>query len=320
MDTSKQMPNLMGAAHGAADGNRRILAQLEYGPKAGSRATGPARAWSFDGWTVGLVVLLLTLGGLAWLMHEETITPVTFKRHAEGDRHVKATAAQEPVQAAAKIAENVANAAAGTTTMTATATAVDVMPAARAAAADAMPAAGAAPAAAYADSSDVHAEHPAAIINQPHLAASAPSGTFAVPLASTPSGHRNMASGSPRTAIKIDKAAMAANTAAPHKNIVAARGKSAPAAPNTRPGSSSAAPATNDTDVTLLTALVAHANKPASVAPEPSRDVVERVDGVSTADLLARCKQLGLMEGMLCRSRICSGGWESDPVCRAPAN
>jgi len=317
VDTSKQMPNLMGAAHGAADGNRRILAQLEYGPKAGSRAAGPARAWSFDGWTVGLVLLLLTLGGLAWLMHEETIAPVTFKRHAEGSQDVKVAAAQDTVEAAAKIAENVANAAAGTTM---TATAVDVMPAARAAAADVMSAASAAPAAAYADSSDVHAEHPAAIINQPRLAVSAPSGTFAAPLASTPSGHRNMASGSPRTAIKIDKAAMAANTAAPHKNIVAARGKSAPAAPNTRPGSSSAAPATNDTDVTLLTALVAHANKPASVAPEPSRDVVERVDGVSTADLLARCKQLGLMEGMLCRSRICSGGWESDPVCRAPAN
>jgi len=317
VDTSKQMPNLMGAAHGAADGNRRILAQLEYGPKAGSRATGPARAWSFDGWTVGLVVLLLTLGGLAWLMHEETITPVTFKRHAEGGRHVKATAAQDTVEAAAKIAENVANAAAGTT-MTATA-AVDVMPAARAAA-DAMSAASAAPAAAYADSSDVHAEHPAAIINQPRLAVSAPSGTFAAPLASTPSGHRNMASGSPRTAIKINKAAMAADTAAPRKNIVAARGKSAPAVPNTRPGFSSAAPATSDTDVTLLTALVAHANKPASVAPQPNRDVVERVDGVSTADLLARCKQLGLMEGMLCRSRICSSPWESDPACRVPSN
>ena len=316
MDTSKQMPNLVGAAHGAANGNRRILAQLEHGPKAGSRATSPARDWSFDGWTVGLVLLLLMLGGVAWLMHEETITPVTFKRHAEGGQDVKATAAQDTVEAAAKIAENVANAAAGTTT----ATAVDAMPAARAAAADVMSAASAAPAAAYADSSDVHAEHPAAIINQPRLAVSAPSGTFAAPLASTPSGHRNMASGSPRTAIKIDKAAMAANTAAPHKNIVAARGKSAPAAPNTRPGSSSAAPATNDTDVTLLTALVAHANKPASVAPEPSRDVVERVDGVSTADLLARCKQLGLMEGMLCRSRICSGPWESDPACRVPSN
>lgn len=314
MDTSKQMPSLMGAAHGAADGNRRILAQLEYGPKAGSRATVPARAWSFDGWTVGLVLLLLMLGGLAWLMHEETITPVTFKRHAEGSRHVKAAAAQDTVEAAAKIAENVANAAAGTTM---TATAVDVMPAARAAAADAMsaaaapmPAAGAAPAAADA----------ATIINQPRLAVSAPFGTFAAPAASTPPGQRNMASASTGTAIKIDKAAMAADKAAPHKSIVAARGNPAPVALNTRPGARPAAPANSDTDVTLLTALVAHANKRASVAPEPSRDVVERLDGVSTADLLARCKQLGLMEGMLCRSRICSGGWESDPACRVPSN
>lgn len=298
MDTSKQMPNLMGAAHGAADGNRRILAQLEYGPKAGSRAAGPARAWSFDGWTVGLVLLLLTLGVLAWLMHEETITPVTFKRHAEGGRHVKATAAQDTVEAAAKIAENVANAAAGTTM---TATAVDVMPAARAAAADAMSAASAAPAAAYADSSDVHAEHPAAIINQPRLAASGPP-------------HRT---GTPTS---INDTGKTANKAGPHKTTIASYGKPAPVAPRVRPGSSPIPPVASDTDVTLLTALVAHANKPASVAPEPSRDVVERVDGVSTADLLARCKQLGLMEGMLCRSRICSGGWESDPVCRAPAN
>ena len=323
MDTSKQMPNLVGAAHGAANGNRRILAQLEHGPKAGSRATSPARAWSFDGWTVGLVLLLLMLGGLAWLMHEETITPVTFKRHAEGDRHVKATAAQDTVEAAAKNAENGANAAAGTTTMTATS--VDVLPAARAAAADVMSAASAAPAAVYADSSDVHAEHPAAIINQPRLAASAPSGTFAVPLSSTSAEQRGMAvaSGPPHrtaTPTRINDTGKTANKAGPHKSTIASYGKPAPVAPRVRPGSGPIPPAASDTDVTLLTALVAHASKPASVAPQPSRDVVERVDGISTADLLARCKQLGLMEGMLCRSRICSGPWESDPVCRVPAN
>jgi hypothetical protein len=76
----------------------------------------------------------------------------------------------------------------------------------------------------------------------------------------------------------------------------------------------------NDTDVALLTALVAHAGKPAVSAPERSRDIVERHDNDSTAELLARCKQLGVIEGMLCRSRICSGRWDSDPVCRAPAH
>jgi hypothetical protein len=81
------------------------------------------------------------------------------------------------------------------------------------------------------------------------------------------------------------------------------------------------APATAaDTDVALLTALVAHAAQPTMVTPERNRDVVERQEGDSTAQLLARCKQLGLIEGMLCRSRICSGRWESDPACRAPSH
>ena len=72
VDTSKQMPDLMGTAHaphGSADGNRRILAHLEHGAQA-----RPARAWDVDGWTVGLVLLLLTMCGIAWLMREETIT------------------------------------------------------------------------------------------------------------------------------------------------------------------------------------------------------------------------------------------------------
>ena len=78
--------------------------------------------------------------------------------------------------------------------------------------------------------------------------------------------------------------------------------------------------ASADTDVTLLTALVAHAGTPAAVTPERSRDVVERREGDSTEALLLRCKQLGLIEGMLCRSRICSGRWDSDAACRAPSH
>lgn len=77
--------------------------------------------------------------------------------------------------------------------------------------------------------------------------------------------------------------------------------------------------APSDTDVTLLAALVAHANHPAVVTAERSRDIVERADGDNTAELLRRCKQLGLIEGMLCRSRICSGRWENDPACRTPS-
>jgi hypothetical protein len=82
----------------------------------------------------------------------------------------------------------------------------------------------------------------------------------------------------------------------------------------------SAGAVSGDTDVALLAALVAHSSQPAVAAPERSRDVVERQPGDSTAQLLARCKQLGMIEGMLCRSRICSGRWEADAACRAPAH
>lgn len=74
-----------------------------------------------------------------------------------------------------------------------------------------------------------------------------------------------------------------------------------------------------DPDVILLAALVAHASPPATVVAQPSRDVVERADIDNTAELLHRCKQLGLIEGMLCRSRICSGRWENEAVCRMPS-
>jgi hypothetical protein len=75
-----------------------------------------------------------------------------------------------------------------------------------------------------------------------------------------------------------------------------------------------------DSDVVLLTALVAHANKqapPLAKAPAPAatdplaggsnRDVVLPKENESTESLLQRCKQLGFIEGMLCRSRICAG-------------
>lgn len=73
--------------------------------------------------------------------------------------------------------------------------------------------------------------------------------------------------------------------------------------------------ATADSDVQLLTALVAHANGLAPDKAAPSRDVVQRKDGDSTANLLQRCKALGPIEGMLCRSRICSGRWDEDAAC-----
>lgn len=116
------------------------------------------------------------------------------------------------------------------------------------------------------------------------------------------------------TAVTAAIANTAAAPASPHKPVAtgrtpAGRAAAAPAPPAQSP---------NDTDVTLLTALVAHAGTPSSVVPERSRDIVERQEGDTTSQLLARCKQLGLIEGMLCRSRICAGHWETDAACRAP--
>lgn len=65
-----------------------------------------------------------------------------------------------------------------------------------------------------------------------------------------------------------------------------------------------------DSDVTLLAAIVAHGQR-----NEQVRDVVLRKDDEDTPGLLQRCRQLGLIEGMLCRARICAGHWDSDPAC-----
>ena len=118
------------------------------------------------------------------------------------------------------------------------------------------------------------------------------------------------------------QAATIVNTAAPPLPSVAATTASArasaprKAAPPARPQGPRPAAAPGDSDVALLTAMVAHAHRQEGTA-KPVRDVVLRrqEQEQETAELLQRCKQLGLIEGMLCRSRICSGRWDSDPAC-----
>lgn len=107
-------------------------------------------------------------------------------------------------------------------------------------------------------------------------------------------------------------AAVAATASAPPKALAPARQAAA------RPQGAKPAAASSDSDVALLTAMVAHAHRQEGMAP-PVRDVVlrrqEPGQEQETAELLQRCQQLGLIEGMLCRSRICSGRWDSDPAC-----
>lgn len=89
-----------------------------------------------------------------------------------------------------------------------------------------------------------------------------------------------------------------------------------------------------ESDVKLLAALVG-STKDVAVPPRKSasangkhgtgnthdskrdRDIVERQSGDSTANLLQRCAKLGLIEGQLCRWRICSGRWDSDTACKS---
>ncbi|WP_425253901.1 hypothetical protein ACPJXG_08080 [Janthinobacterium sp. NFX145] len=120
-------------------------------------------------------------------------------------------------------------------------------------------------------------------------------------------------------AAQAAQAATIVNTAAPPLPEVAAASaprKTPPPARQTaaRPQGTRPAAAPGDSDVTLLTAMVAHAHRQEGTAA-PARDVVLRRQEEETAELLQRCKQLGLIEGMLCRSRICSGRWDSDPAC-----
>lgn len=309
VDTSKRKPDLMGTSSAQTDGAKRILAHLEHGARLPSSKPARAASWAIDGWTVGLGLLLLAMCGIAWIMHERSAPSGGFKASYSSTRtSPRYERPTENIQASTR-AEN-----------------------------------------AHVDPGEVivePAELPAAIVNDPAPlqvqsrneiqaiteATTAPRAMepagYMLPaaVAGTPTpGPATLPAQAPRVASVGTTYPKPASTSAISKYSGATTTNTASAAtPRTTAATAAAsrgktaAPA-NDTDVALLTALVAHAGKPAVVAPERSRDIVERREGDSTAELLARCKQLGLIEGMLCRSRICSGRWESDATCRAPAN
>ncbi|MGK5010317.1 hypothetical protein [Janthinobacterium sp. MDB2-8] len=120
--------------------------------------------------------------------------------------------------------------------------------------------------------------------------------------------------GPPLPAAASATASAGGSAGAPRKAPLPARQAAA------RPQESRPAAAPGDSDVALLTAMVAHAHRQEGTA-KPVRDVVlrrleqEQRQEQETAELLRRCQQLGMIEGMLCRSRICSGRWDSDPAC-----
>ncbi|MET0264379.1 MAG: hypothetical protein ABW202_02090 [Duganella sp.] len=266
MDTSKQMPDLGAATQSDGDQRRRILAQLEHGPRvANATAVTSAsnmRRWSVDGWTVGLVLLLLFMGSTAWLLQDQAHAPPRWKSQS-----ARSQAAPGPETAAASPHSTSATPAEGTRHAAQAAVII----------------------------SDPASAQTAAYTRAPAAPAADPINPISATIKSTATKPPSHSAGSSRTP----------STAA----------ATAPKPAKTPQKSTSGA----DTDVALLSALVAHAGKPAKVSPARSRDVVEADNGEATASLLARCQQLGPIEGMLCRSRICADRWDADPACRVPA-
>ncbi|WP_374359922.1 hypothetical protein [Pseudoduganella danionis] len=122
-------------------------------------------------------------------------------------------------------------------------------------------------------------------------------------------------------AADVPQAAVAAAAApqTPHHEKGPLHKSLRPASPHAPLATSAPAEAGADRDAALLAALVAHGSAGRTSAALVNRDIVERQASDSTQHLLQRCQQLGMIEGMLCRSRICAGRWDSDQACRQPA-
>lgn len=290
MDTSNQKPDLTVPVRGSSEGGKRILASLEYGGRLPGKLARVTR-WPLDGWTVGMSLAVLLMAVLAWMSRESATR--TEARAALGDTVARSEngPAAAPVPGVASIRQP---AAAATLSDSSTPAAPD------------------------------HAPSAATIVSLPE----SPRPTSTTQASTATRSHQAVAAASATTSTSATTtaAAPARATAGAAPIAVASSGRStgvtaSAATRNAGTSASATRPATApDTDVALLTALVAHSGTPTNVTPERSRDVVLRQEGEGTTLLLARCKQLGLIEGMLCRSRICSGQWESDPACRAPSH
>lgn len=298
MDASKQKPSLLQApANGNwADQNKRILAALEHGglPLPADRA----RRRHLDSLTVGLGVGLLLMSVMAWMVYDNAKSPALRLQDAAISVRTVAELAPPGAPAATVEANQAASIVTEPSALERTLTHLPAPPTATA------------------------AQNSGTLKTTP-LRSTATSSTKLAPTA-TPQPATLSESPSP-TLSATSAATLAATPTAPTTALPTHAPERAPAAAMSTPAPRHVALANppanpNDTDVTLLTALVAHANSSTVVVPERTRDVVDRQDGASTESLLARCKLLGTIEGMLCRSRICAGRWDSDAACRAPSH
>lgn len=317
MDASNQRPNLLskGAVGNGNSGGQRILASLEHGGAV--LAPNRLARLQLNGWTLALLALLSILSVLAWMTHRDGAAPL---------RHALPLSARAPANAGAT-RPPVADLANRTAPAAIINEPGNTLPVAKGNERN------------YERSGELNNEpvvdiaRPDKLVGRPANKAATPAGRadYIVAKAANAADNTGNAMHSPAatSAARTSKAGASKPTPAPSdagRNLAdstGARDNSRPppqvkkaATPSFQPSTALSA----DTDVTLLTALVAHASQPTMVVAENSRDVVERKDGDATAGLLQRCKQLGQIEGMLCRSRICSGRWDNDQACRAPSH
>jgi hypothetical protein len=290
------MPSLLArdpaSAAPAADAPVRILSDID------GAATGKRGKW---GWAVAVAVPVLAVA--YWL--------ATFDAVPNASVQVAAVSSPDPAAESpapqAKPASPVpapASTVGGTPAPTATDTAAPAAPVA-------VPAEPVSSAAVI---------EPAASSPFDALQSSAKEEAVAVPPASPPVADK--------PAAKAHAAKTEPSKAVAHKSAAKSTAAKPSDKPKTKTADSKPAPAktkSGNANVDLMEALVVHVGaRPATPAragkPEPrdpKTDIVMRDPNVSTAELIKRCRSLGVLEGELCRVRICSGQWGKDAACPA---
>ncbi|HEV7815136.1 MAG TPA: hypothetical protein VGP06_08580 [Janthinobacterium sp.] len=272
-------PDLLGKTSAALPDSSRILANLEHDD--GRMAAAAPAPYRLGRTAMSAAILLLLTGALGWISWQNATAPGA----GANGLPASALARMESRRALPAIAPDAPMPAVGAP--------ADV--------------AGQKAAAAI-----VNESMPAApLATSPAAMPQAPDATLAPPRSSLAHG-----SG----ALSLPPARAPAIAAAASRPAASAKNEPAPARAKQTPAPSGTTASAADSDVALLTALVAHANNQTlPAAPEgrsaANRDVVQSKESETTESLLQRCKQLGLIEGMLCHSRICSGRWDSEAAC-----
>jgi hypothetical protein len=155
----------------------------------------------------------------------------------------------------------------------------------------------------------------AAIVNQPLPAIAPPRRKqAAVAAAASPAVIAAQPTAPASGTAQLRQGRLASQAPSPPRS--ATRSAALPAAASATTVRTAAAPQA-DSDVALLTALVAHSGSQPG-AGRYLRDVAERSGGDSTDALLRRCQRLAVPEAGLCRARICNGQWLHEAACRVP--